>query len=127
VRRALTDIIGLIEATTAADHKTDVARTTPRALAAARAAQQATETLVRVAQQLRATTTLSEAAPLATRARELAQVVIAGPNGSPARATLGPGAGGLLTVQSSLLVLSVSREGVIPPALRQPPSREVSR
>jgi hypothetical protein len=125
VQRALSEIVAQVEATVAADTRSDVVRTTPRALAAARATQTVADALVRLAQRLRAATAAEDAAPLAQQARVLAQQVIAGPNGS----SLGPRAagaapGGLLGVQSSLVVLIVNREGSVPSALR---TREVTR
>jgi hypothetical protein len=129
LRRALEELIAQIEATAAADRKEDVAQVSPRALAAAHAAQQTVEALADAAKRLQSTKSAADAAPLARQMRELAGHVLVGPGVTRDRA---PGAiapvSGLYGVQSSLAVLFVVREGVLPTTLRQPrPQREVPR
>lgn len=114
VRRALTEIVAQVETTASADRKVDAMRLTARAMTAARAAVQDTETLVRVAQQLRTSSSVTEAVPLTTQARALAQRLLAGERGTIEAGMPGPSTGGLFALQSSLTVLAVSRTGQVP-------------
>jgi hypothetical protein len=114
VRRALAEIVTQVETTASADRKADATRLTARAMTAARGAQLDTEALVRVAQQLRKSSSLAEAVPLTTQARALAQRLLAGEHDTFEGGMPRPSTSGLFALQSSLTVLAVSRTGQVP-------------
>jgi hypothetical protein len=124
-RRAIADVIAQIETTASADRKADVSRITPRALAAARAAQTAAESLVKVAQQVREAPSAEVAASLTDQAYRLAEETVAGTRPRVDRAPTGPG--GLLAVQAHLVGLAVGRMGEVPASLKAAARTEVAR
>lgn len=121
VRPAVSQLISQLNAMGAESTESDVAYATPKALAAALMAQAATDALIGAAQQLRNSSTATEAEPLARQMRQLASDVLVGPETIATRAPSPSGVGGLYGVQAKLAPLVLVREGTLPSSLRERP------